>query len=613
MKNFFMLLNSLNVTDLKTRLHFLKSGKKPTTKADIIEYLYNDCLLNHEDYWDHLSFLEKKVIAEAIYQSPTENEGVFSAYRFKAKYGEIPDYFAPRSRNWGRTEKKYTPSHLELFFYNRKMPDIFRQLMKAYVQKPDAMSIPTIDEDKLPKSVHYELHEYQKKKNGSVSHPPVKIRCMEAIASNELEALLRLIATGTFAVSDKTNRATAVSIRKLDALLLDGDYYLPDDAWEISKWEGSPLFPMRSFAWPLIVQSAGLAKRVGKKLQLTVKGKKAITAPLHESALLMYQRWCKKGLLDEFSRIDTIKGQKSKGRVMSAVAGRKEAIDKVLQQCPVNEWIAIDSLFQYIKSISSELQVCLNEWKLYISDSEYGSLGYSGYHDFEILEGRYILVYFFEYLATMGLLDIAYTVPYLARKDDFKGMWGTEDLDHLSRYDGLRYFRINPLGAYCLGRATSYQPIIIEKPALLEIDEKLHINLRREADATETIMLERYAKKLSHNEWQLSEGKMLQAMENNFSTDNFQQFLQENSENPELSQPVQAFFAEANERGNALQDKGAARLLHCYSEAFAKVLASNPATRKYCIHAEGKILVVTEKNQKQFAKGLRKLGYIYPQ
>ncbi|MGH3674919.1 MAG: hypothetical protein ACRDU5_04125, partial [Mycobacterium sp.] len=48
----------------------------------------------------------------------------------------------------------------------------------------------------------------------------------------------------------------------------------------------------------------------------------------------------------------------------------------------------------------------------------------------------------FEYAATLGLIDVTYTDPADAR-DDFRDNWGADDLDYLSRYDGLRAIRIN--------------------------------------------------------------------------------------------------------------------------------------------------------------------------
>ena len=52
------------------------------------------------------------------------------------------------------------------------------------------------------------------------------------------------------------------------------------------------------------------------------------------------------------------------------------------------------------------------------------------------------------------MIDVAYTHPTGAR-DDFWGMWGADDLDYLSRYDGLEYFRLTSLGAYCLELANT--------------------------------------------------------------------------------------------------------------------------------------------------------------
>jgi hypothetical protein len=79
-------------------------------------------------------------------------------------------------------------------------------------------------------------------------------------------------------------------------------------------------------------------------------------------------------------------------------------------------------------------------WDLYISDAHYGSLGYEGYHDWEILQGRYILCLLFEYAATLGIVDVAYDSPVNAR-DDYDKLWGTDELWFLSRYDGLCEFR----------------------------------------------------------------------------------------------------------------------------------------------------------------------------
>ena len=63
----------------------------------------------------------------------------------------------------------------------------------------------------------------------------------------------------------------------------------------------------------------------------------------------------------------------------------------------------------------------------------------------EILEGRYTLAVLFEYAGTLGLIDLDYIHPAGAR-DDFRDNWGGDDLDALSRYDGLQAIRLNRAG-----------------------------------------------------------------------------------------------------------------------------------------------------------------------
>ena len=86
----------------------------------------------------------------------------------------------------------------------------------------------------------------------------------------------------------------------------------------------------------------------------------------------------------------------------------------------------------------------------------------------DILEGRYLLCLLFEYVATLGMIDVAFTDPDGARTD-FANLWGTDEMAWLSRYDGLQTFRLNPLGAYCLGLAAEYEPSTPPRRASLTV------------------------------------------------------------------------------------------------------------------------------------------------
>ncbi len=67
-----------------------------------------------------------------------------------------------------------------------------------------------------------------------------------------------------------------------------------------------------------------------------------------------------------------------------------------------------------------------------------------------------MLCFLFEYAATLGLIDVAYIRPEHA-EIDFDDYANTGSIEFLSRYDGLKYFRINPSGAYCLGLTNVYE------------------------------------------------------------------------------------------------------------------------------------------------------------
>ena len=275
------------------------------------------------------------------------------------------------------------------------------------------------------------------------------------------------------------------------------------------RWAGGPIRPIRPFAWPLLLQAGGLAKQDGAKLALTARGNKALSQPVEETVAHLFARWQLKGAPDELRRVDLIKGQTAKGARLSAVAERRQVIAVALRDCPVGRWIEIDELFRQMQLRGHNFAVTHNPWALYLTDPQYGSLGYDGAGGFKILQARYCLAYLFEYLATLGMIDVAYTLPYDARRD-FGDAWGTDDLLFLSRYDGLQYLRVNALGAYCLGLSTGYQPTLEAKPPLFVVGSDLGLTLLRAPEPGERLLLERIATPLSPDRWGLDPDALLQ-------------------------------------------------------------------------------------------------------
>lgn len=271
-----------------------------------------------------------------------------------------------------------------------------------------------------------------------------QVRLTSAEALTNVRTVLELCAAGEVKCSGKTGRPSAATIRAVEAHLASGDFYAGE--------------PIASFAWPLLIQAGGLARLDGTRLQLTPKGRAALGKPSAEVIRHLWQRWLTHAVIDEFSRIENIKGQRSRN-VLSAAKTRRQMVDEALTGCSPGEWIGVDDLFGTMRRGNMSPTIARNEmalWKLHLVDPRYGSLGYAGYHSWEILEGRYTLAVLFEYAGSLGLIDLDYIHPAGAR-EDFRDNWGSEDLDALSRYDGLRSIRLNALGAYVLGLTGTYQ------------------------------------------------------------------------------------------------------------------------------------------------------------
>ena len=433
---------------------------------------------------------------------------------------------------------------------------------------------------------------------GETHEHQVRLTAPEAITN--LRTVLELCAAAALSCSPKTGRPSTATIRTLDAHLAEGDFYTTD--------------AIASFAWPLLVQAGGLATLDGSRLKLTPAGRAALDKPPAVSLRQLWQRWLTHAVIDEFSRVDNIKGQRSRN-VLSAAKGRRRMVHEALLTCPPDEWVDVDALFRTMRRRGISPDIARTEralWKLYLVDPEHGSLGYSGHHDWKILEGRYTLAVIFEYAASLGLIDIDYTDPVGARQD-FQDNWGGDCLDALSRYDGLRSIRLNALGAYALGLAPTYQPSTPPSTQVgtLNVLPNLDIVALAHLDAADRVLLSTYATQTSDRVWTVSADSLLTALDSGRELDEFTLFLQQRSER-ELPSALTALTGDVHRRAEALIDLGHARVIECADPATATLIAHDRQLRVLC-HAIGdRYLVVPLDQELKFRKALRKLGYVVP-
>ena len=190
----------------------------------------------------------------------------------------------------------------------------------------------------------------------------------------------------------------------------------------------------------------------------------------------------------------------------------------------------------------------------------------------------------------------------------------------LSRYDGLTYFRLTPLGAYLLGLSDRYTPATLPPKQVLRILPNLEVVAVQQPSRADRLLLDNFLQPISDAVWRLDQGKLLDATSQGRSVDELQKFLSVNSSEA-LPQPVAQFLADLKTRTTSLQDLGSARLIRCTDTALATLIANDSRTKAYCFLADvpkaiavgqACYLVVPGATSAKFYNALKKLGYSLP-
>jgi hypothetical protein len=553
--------------------------------------------------WEGLDELQRAAVAEVVH-SPS---ATFDAGRFRAKYGGDP--------NWGSKEGyDLKPSPLCFFFYKsmlpdfqRTMPDDLKARLKVFVPEPREAAMATLELLPPTYGIPFDRwHLETRTRERGTEEVPLAVHETEMAAQRELISVLRLVDAGKVAVSDATRRASGATIAAIAAVLDRGDYYPRVPVKD--KWHDENAGPIRAFAWPLLIQAGGLAQLAGPRLHLTKAGRKALSDPAAATIHTLWTKWVNTTILDELARIECVKGQTGKGkRGLTALSSRREAIAGGLAECPPGKWVTADELWRHMQATDNDFAVSRDAWGLYIGEQQYGSLGYEG--SAGILNQRYLLALLLEYAATLGMIDVALIPPAGARRD-FGGLWGTDELPFFSRYDGLVYFRITPLGAYCLDVETGYQPAPMERKQVLRVLPNLEVAATgSDLEQSDRLALDAYATPVSDFVWRLDSAKLLAAIEAGRQLEEIREFLVARNGAP-LPDTVGRLLDDVAERSTKLQDRGLARLIECADSALAALIANDARTRKHCMRAGERHLAVPASSETAFRRALRDSGYL---
>jgi len=605
-------LNHQTVDQLKALVGLLPAGSIPSRKAELVDYVYQRMQGESlKRLWHQCDPIQKAVIAEVVHGADDH----YQKDRFVSKYGQEPTWETSNSHSY-----RSQPSILGLFFYSGTMPQDLKTQLKAVVPPPEPTRIQSVEH--LPDTLSCTAKGYNYKTRSTENNLleiPLHIRETEQVAMRDLQTVLRLVDLGKVSTSDKTFYPTGATLNAITDVLEEGDYY---SNWTEAESPGGWKYDyeigyIKPFAWVMLLQASKSVELSGKRLILTKAGQKALHEPAQKTLQTLWKNWLKNTLLDELRRIDSIKGQTGKGkRNLTAVAGRRSKIVDAMKNCPVGRWVALCDFFRYMIAAGYEFEVSRNPEGLSLD-------GYGALYDtsFLLLEARYIMAFLFEYVSTLGLIDVAYIHP-----DD--GVFNFQRdmiLDYyygscFSRYDGLTYFRITALGAYCLGLSDRYIPTTPTPKQVLRILPNLEVVAVQQLTRADRLMLDSFLLSISDSVWQLEQGKLLDAIAQGRSVDELRKFLMANS-GEVLPQSVAQFLSDLQTRTTSLQDLGSARLIRCSDAALATLIANDSRTRAYCFLADQPkamtagqacFLVVPAETETKFRNALKKLGYSLP-
>lgn len=553
--------DAYRVDELKALAGLVSPGVKGR-KAELINAIVDRLSSDLAKIVKKLPAISLKALAETVHSWG----GVYDAKRFAAKYSASP---------FNRNRKKYiSVCLLDLFIIRGHVPKDLRKMLLEIVPKPSADAIRYSGEDAL--------------------EGLTKRETAHASLAN-LETLLGLVRDRKIRVSPKTGRATAATSKKISAMLYDGDWYEEDEQ----------IGPVQAFSWPLLLQGGGMATVDAGYLKLSRAGNKALTKDLPGGIKGIWKRWEKTAIIDEFSRVTAIKGQKSaRGRTMTAPSKRRPLINAALESLEPGRWVDIDELSRFMLSEDLDFPMVNYDWKLYFGDPNYGNLSY--FDTWSLVQIRYLLVYLFEYCATLGIVDVAYSSPEEARPD-FRSCWGAEDLSYLSHCDGLQSIRLNNLGAFTMGLTDELGLDEHEQTFQFDGTDILYLG-QGPVLPTTSLFLDKIADRVETSRWQITAASLFSAVKAGEQMKEIHAFLEEialSSLDPELIKLMEEVAGSAA----SLVDAGRAQLIACSPE-FRKRVSGRKDLAALCLPAGEKHIVVLPGKEKQFARKIESLGYI---
>ena len=593
--NYLEILNEYTVEELKERIDAAKQilpgkfdsrgNKSMLTRALIVPFYDVEIC---KAFYSKLSTIEQAAIQEVVHSWDR-----LYGDRMMAKYDDLPRL----RKDWSSYGSQREPISAIacLLSKERVMPKELIDRFATFVPKPKDNTM-------------HGIVSIPEKFETSTDKLDITIHETEQAALADALTILRLCENGQISVSETTGYITTSSAAKVKDMLFAGDFYgnVTERKYDVQMGPAG----IRPFAWSIILRVAKAVKNIKGKLYLSKKGAEFLAKQPQDIIVDLWTDWVWNDEFNEFSRIDVIKGQKSKHALNDPEESRN-SIEEAIANLPLGKWVSIDDFCRYISASGLEVEVARNAWALYIGSSpRHGSLGYNHVR-WEHIDGRFIYVVLLEYAATLGLIDVALTLPWDS-VDDVSELY-CDELSCLSRYDGLKYIRLTNLGAYVLELSKEYTPSVINRGSKFQILPNLELAmLSDKLLGHDRILLERLCEQKSDRVWQLSKSKMLNEVERGISMKAIKTTLQGLTTNEQLPENVEHFLNDICKKSSQLVVKGVYTIVECDDAKTAMLLANDRELKKFTFLVNEKSLMIMQGYEDAFRKNVKKQGLVLP-
>jgi hypothetical protein len=553
---------------------------KLTRKDELVNFLTGEFLnpTRLRVQWARLDGISQKAVAAAYH-----NDGTFDADAFAAQYDALPE--RPRSA-WSYYSQ---PILLDLFIHQNQIPAELMPLLADLVPPPERFQVSGVVD--APTTI------IAFGKNVAL----IQVETEEA-GLHDLAVALRLAEQGKLKFASTSSRLTPGSAKTLLESLLLGDF-LPQPEGVAAKET------IRPFGLDVFVQGAGLVRAGYSSSGLTAAGKAYLKTEDPELLLEAFEQWANESSFDEITRLTELKGFRTRGLRLSKPATRRAAIVEALSWCPTGVWISIKEFYR-----------ALRVWHLAIPIEEagHGSLYFGERYPYEpwtdsrsywlLTQGLYTNAVLWEYLATIGALDLLYVSPgeiELAAETYYH-----DDDVIFSRYDGLAYFRINPLGAYLFGQAEAYERITVERGPLFRLDDDLRLEICDSQALTPNLLrqLETVTRRIDDGTYQIEASRLLALFEEGSDPQSVVDFLSEHNDGT-LPAAIRDLIDETHERSRAVNFGSKARLVKIRSAELMAELLKDEVIGKFANRLNDKTLVIPASKEGALRNRVRQLGY----